>query len=223
MLALGLMGLLMRKEFTMRLKHSVFPFTVPGVVLLLVLAAPLFAQVRTTVSPNSPGQREMQAREWALTHVPDEVNKHFKKEQISLFAQIREDFTRLQVINNEMMQKVFVESKVDRKLIAATTAEINKRASRLSHNLVLPKIEDKETHKKSNDSRDLSLHAQLLALDHSIMSFITNPLFKQPNVVDPQHALEARSDLNKIIRLSELLKTGPGNQLTDSRKPVEAH
>ena len=222
MLAIGLMGLLTRKEFTMRLKRSVFPFTVLGVVLLLVLAAPLFAQVRT-LSPNSPGQREMQAREWALTHVPDEVNKHFKKEEISLFAQIREDFTRLQVINNEMMQMVFVESKVDRKLIAATTAEINKRAARLSHNLVLPKIEDKETNQKSNDSRNNTLQAQLLALDHRIMSFISNPLFKQPKVIDPQHAREARSDLNQIIRLSEQLKTAPSNQLTDSRKPVEAH
>jgi hypothetical protein len=208
----------------MRLKRSVFPFTVLGVVLLFVLAVPLFAQVRGTLSPNSPGQREMQAREWALTHVPDEVNKHFKKEQISLFAQIREDFTRLQVINNEMMQKVFVESKVDQKLIAATTAEINKRASRLSHNLVLPKIDDKQANQKSNDSRNDSLQARLLALDHRIMSFISNPLFKQPNIVDPQHALEARSDLNQIIRLSEQLKTTPSsNQLTDSRKPVEAH
>jgi hypothetical protein len=207
----------------MRLMHSVFPFTLPGVVLLLVLAAPLSAQVRAPLSPNSPGQREMQAREWALTHVPDEVNKHFKKEQISLFAQIREDFTRLQVINNEMMQMVFVESKLDRKLIAATTAEINKRASRLSHNLVLPKIEDKETNQKSNDSRNDSLQTRLLALDHRIMSFISNPLFKQPNVIDPQHALEARSDLNQILRLSEQLKTAPSNKLTDSRKPVEAH
>ena len=186
----------------MRLQRSAFRFIAAGIVLLGV-AAPLFAQA----------QREMSAREWALTHIPDEVNKHFKKEQVSLFAQIREDFTRLQVINNEMMQTVFVKKSIDRKLIVKTTSEINKRASRLSENLVLPRIDDKASVQKPDDTRNaLSLEARLLALDHCIMSFIANPLFKQPNVVDSQNALKARSDLNLIVRLSEELKTTLGNQ-----------
>jgi len=186
----------------MRLQRSAFRFIAAGIVLLGV-AAPLFAQA----------QREMSAREWALTHIPDEVNKHFKKDQVSLFAQIREDFTRLQVINNEMMQTVFVKKSIDRKLIVKTTSEINKRASRLSENLVLPRIDDKASVQKPDDTRnDRSLEARLLALDHCIMSFIANPLFKQPNVVDSQNALKARSDLNLIVRLSEELKTTLGNQ-----------
>jgi len=186
----------------MRLQRSAFRFIAAAIVLLGV-AAPLFAQA----------QREMSAREWALTHIPDEVNKHFKKEQVSLFAQIREDFTRLQVINNEMMQTVFVKKSIDRKLIVKTTSEINKRASRLSENLVLPRIDDKASVQKPDDTRnDRSLEARLLALDHCIMSFIANPLFKQPKVVDSQNALKARSDLNLIVRLSEELKTTLGNQ-----------
>lgn len=201
----------------MRLQRSAFRFIAAGIVLLGV-AAPLFAQVRSTLHPNSQAQREMQAREWALTHIPDEVNKHFKKEQVSLFAQIREDFTRLQVINNEMMQTVFVKRNIDRKLIVKTTSEINKRASRLSENLVLPRIDDKASVQKPDDTRnDRSLEARLLALDHCIMSFIANPLFKQPNVVDSQNALKARSDLNLIVRLSEELKTTLGNQSNPGR------
>jgi hypothetical protein len=196
----------------MRLQSSAFRFIALG-ILLLGVAAPLFAQVRSTLHPNSQAQREMQAREWALTHFPDEVNKRFKKEQVSLFAQIREDFTRLQVINNEMMQTVFVKRNIDQKLIVKTTSEINKRASRLSENLVLPRIDDKASVQKPDDTRnDRSLEARLLALDDCIMSFIANPLFKQPNVVDSRNALKARSDLNLIIRLSEELKTTLGNQ-----------
>lgn len=186
----------------MSLQRSAFRFIAAGIVLLGV-AAPLFAQA----------QREMSAREWALTHIPDEVNKHFKKEQVSLFAQIREDFTRLQVINNEMMQTVFVKKNIDPKLIVKTTSEINKRASRLSESLVLPRIDDKASVQKPDDTRnDRSLEARLLALDHCIMSFIANPLFKQPNVVDSQNALKARSDLSLIVRLSDELKTTLGNQ-----------
>jgi len=186
------------------------------------MAAPLFAQVSTRQSTSSsPAQREMQAREWALTHIPDEVNKHFKKEQISLFAQIREDFTRLQFINNEMMETIFVKRKVDLKLIAATTAEINKRAARLSENLVLPRFDDKAKNQKHDDEGNHSgLQAGLLALDRGIMSFITNPLFKQPNVVDAQLALKARRDLDLIIRLSKQLKRGLGDQYADARSLV---
>jgi len=200
---------------------------------LLGLAAPLFCQVsvrQSTLNPNSPAQSEMQAREWALAHIPDEVNKHFKKEQVSLFAQIREDFTHLQLVNNEMMQTVFVKKNVDRKLIAATTAEINKRAARLSENLVLPRLDDKAKNQKRddacNDSRLMEvdggagLQAGLLKLDRCIMSFISNPLFKQPNVVDAQLALKARRDLDQIIRLSKQLKTGLGDQYTDSTSLV---
>ena len=173
-------------------------------VVVFGLATPLFAQVQV--------RQSTQAREWALTHIPDEVNKHFKKEQISLFAQISEDFTRLQVINNEMMRTVFEKGNVDRKLIAATTAEINKRAMRLSSNLALPEIDDKARKQKSDYApNDSSLTAGLLALDRSIMSFIANPLFSQPKVVDSQNALKALSDLNLIIRLSEQLKTSFSN------------
>jgi hypothetical protein len=193
----------------MRIRFRLTPL---NVLLLLGLVAPLSAQVRSTLHPNSSAQRDMQAREWALTHIPDEVNKHFKKEQVSLFEQIREDFTRLQLINNEMMQTVFVKRNIDPKLIVKTTSEINKRASRLSENLVRPRIDDKASVQKSDDSRnDRSLEASLLALDHCIMSFIANPLFKQPNVVDSQNALKARSDLNLIVRLSKELKTTMGN------------
>ena len=165
-----------------------------------------------TLNPNTAGQREMQAREWALTHIPDEVNKHFRKEQVSLFKEIRENFIRLQVINNEMMQTVFVKKNVDRKLIAKTTAEINKRASRLSEDLVLPRIDNEEKNQKAVDAcNTANLERELLTLDSHIMSFINNPLFKEPNVVDAQNALKARSDLNLIIRLSEQLKASFNN------------
>jgi hypothetical protein len=184
----------------MKIQRSVF------LVLLLGLITPLSAQVRS---------RDMEAREWALTHVSDEVNKHFKKEQVSLFDQVRDDFTRLQLIHNKMMQVVFVEGKTDRKLIAATTAEINKRAIRLSENLVLPELDEKTKNLKPGEAQNGSgLPAELLLLDHYIMSFVCNPLFKQPNVVDPQNALKARSDLTLIIRLSDQLKK-------NSRQPAD--
>jgi hypothetical protein len=198
----------------MRVPRSACQSAAPVVVLLLGLATPLFGQFSARQSGSA--QREMQAREWALTHVPDEVNKHFRKEQRSLFVQIREDFTRLQMINNEMMRTVFVKGNVDLKLIAATTTEINKRAGRLSENLVLPRLDGKTKLEKHDDAgSDSGLQARLLALDRCIVSFTTNPLFKQPNVIEAQLALKARRDLELIIRLSRQLKTIRGDQNMD--------
>jgi len=210
----------------MQVERLACHFAALVVVLFLGLSAPLFAQVggrHSSLNPNTPAQREMQSREWALTHIPEEVNKHFKKEQISLFAEIREDFTRLQIINNEMMQTVFVKGNVDRELIAATTAEINKRAMRLDANLALPKIDDKVKNRKPDEAQGASsLQVSLLTLDRHIMSFVTNPLFKQPKVVDAQNALKARDDLNLIIRLSERLKSSHANQPTEPKVPAGA-
>jgi hypothetical protein len=191
----------------MRVQRSVIRLATLNTLLLISLAGQLSAQVRSTVHPNSQAQREMQAREWDLTHIPDEINKRFKKEQISLFTQIRDDFTRLQTINNEMMQTVFVQRNDDRRLIAVATAEINKRAVRLSENLVLPETDEKIENLKPDETQNSNaLPAGLLLLDRYIMSFVSNPLFKQPNIIESQNALKARSDLTSIIRLSDQLK-----------------
>ena len=68
------------------------------------------------------------------------------------------------------------------------------------------------------DDNNSGLQAGLLALDRCIMSFVANPLFKQPNVVDAQLASKARRDLNLIIRLSKQLKTRLADQATDSTR-----
>ena len=49
------------------------------------------------------------------------------------------------------------------------------------------------------------------------MSFVANPLFKQPNVIDSEKALKARGDLNQIIRLSEWLKKTLGNHTVGNK------
>ena len=54
------------------------------------------------------------------------------------FAQIREDFLRLQVVNNDLMKTVSGNGHLDFKLVARSAAEIKKRAERLNLNLALP-------------------------------------------------------------------------------------
>jgi hypothetical protein len=46
----------------------------------------------------------------------------------------------------------------------------------------------------------------LAALNGLIMNFVSNPIFKNSDAVDPQQAAQARRDLDGIISLSEKMK-----------------
>jgi len=152
-------------------------------------------------------EQDMISREWNLTHIVDEADKKFKKEVISLLPQIQEDFRRLQIVNNEMMQTVFVTKSLDYRLISASTEEIKRRALRLRQSLLLPKISSNEENQKFHEvSTSEQLKASLLLLDHSVMSFVTNPLFKLPNVIDPKLAETATVDLESIIKFSDTIR-----------------
>ena len=183
-----------------------------AVVFVVALRIPLHAHTRSNGSgadtmTSKRAEQDLMSREWNLTHIPEEVNKQFKTEQVSVFPQVQEDFTRIQIVNNNMMQAIFVNKSFDYKLISATTEEIRKRALRLKQNLLLPNVADAEKDQKYHAALNSEqLKASLLTLDHSVVSFVTNPLFKLPNVIDPKLAETARADLERIIRFSETIR-----------------
>jgi hypothetical protein len=183
--------------------HCIVPGAVAAMLTCLTLSLATDCSAQSTTM-NSPSQRDMQSREWALTHIPEEVNKHFRRDSVSLFAQIREDFTRIQAINNQMMQTVFVDKVLDIKLIDDTSSEINKRALRLREYLTLPRAANDDRLKAANEE---GIKAKLVALDRSIMRFVGNPVFKEPGVLDTKAASLAGLDLDQIIHLSNELKS----------------
>jgi hypothetical protein len=130
------------------------------------------------------------------------------------YAQIREDFRRLQVVNNEMLHATFPDGiaapRFDYEHISKATAEINRRAARLKSNLQFPKPEEGEQQEASRASAQISsgeqLKSSLLALDGLIMSFVRNPTFHKSDIVDAQHSTRARQQLTEIVELSQRIK-----------------
>jgi len=55
-------------------------------------------------------------------------------------------------------------------------------------------------------ANDLALKPGLLQLDQTIMSFVDNPLLRQPKVYDTKLASDAARDLSSVARLAEALK-----------------
>jgi hypothetical protein len=127
----------------------------------------------------------------------------------AILKQVSDDFRELQSLNNKMMATTSEQSTLDYKYISRTVGEIGKKAARLKSNLAFPKSEEKQepTKKESGEiSTTEQFKAELLVLDRSVMSFVTNPIFRQTNVMDLRLANQAKSDLEAVISMSNKLK-----------------
>jgi hypothetical protein len=186
------------------------------------------ANQRDRPSPSGAKSADMRPpsireRQFKILEMEREAAKPRTTEQEKLaLAQIAEDFERMQVINNKMLGAAMAVATPDYESIAETTAEIKRRANRMKDNLRLPKgtadESDKQTkYKKPVDA--VELKANLILLDGSIMSFIENPIFKNPSVVDLEKAAKANSDLETIVKLSHLISKDSQRLGKASEKP----
>ncbi|HEX8141403.1 MAG TPA: hypothetical protein VF553_02335 [Pyrinomonadaceae bacterium] len=123
------------------------------------------------------------------------------------FAQIREDYVRLQVVNNDLARVVAAAGTLDLKTVAHSAAEIKKRADRLKENLALPQPESNSTRPKVTvGAEPEQLKAALAALDALILKLVRNPLFRNPKLVDARNAPQVRLGLEEIVELSSQVK-----------------
>lgn len=121
-------------------------------------------------------------------------------------AQIREDFVRIQVVNNELADAVSRGGALDLKFVAKSVSDIRKRAERLKDNLVLPEFESAFVVPDARGSAEAQLKSSLVTLKELIREFVANPLFEKANLVDLQLAAKARRDLDDIIDVSNRVK-----------------
>ena len=117
------------------------------------------------------------------------------------FSEIKEDFERIQLINNDVLQANASSGKLDYQVISESAAELKKRAVRLKSNLFPP-----ESGKKSKEAKpapeDQELTSLLALLDNSITTFTHSPIFQNAKVVNPDDSTNAQKELENIIKLS---------------------
>lgn len=123
------------------------------------------------------------------------------------FAQIREDFVRLQVVNNDLARAVAGAGQLDFKLVAKSASEIKKRAERLKDNLVLPEATEGEKSPAAPAPTDMEqLRAALSRLDGIILRFANDLHAKGVRRFDAQSSVKLRSNLEEIVALSGRVK-----------------
>jgi len=136
-------------------------------------------------------------------------SRRAKRDAQTIMAEVNEDFERLRAINEEIKTAAAPATPFNFKLLSDNAVEIKKRGTRLRSNLAaLPKAEKEDKGKEPVPMDDAQLRSLLGSLNVSMTSFLTNPVFSDMGTLDNQLALKARRDLEYVIDLSEVLKSG---------------
>ena len=118
-----------------------------------------------------------------------------------------EDFTRIQIINKDLVLTTSKSNEIDFKFVAKSAGEINKRADRMLSNLALPEAETGTPRRPLEPISDTKQSKKaVIALGWMIYRFTKNPIFKEAKVIETAAGSKARRELEEIIELSLHLK-----------------
>ena len=124
-------------------------------------------------------------------------------------AQIREDFVRIQVLNNDLARAASRVDALDLKFVSRSADEIRKLAVRLRDNLALPesaKGDKRPEAKAAPPPPPPQLGPALSALDGLILKFVDDVASRGVYLLDAQSSAKARQELEAIIELSARVK-----------------
>ena len=166
------------------------------ITLLLLSVSKSQAQLRNRGDVHNRGM--------TLSNIRRDVTvDRLRREKLLAQLALKNDFRKLQIVNNDLMKRVFKPSAsqaITQKEIRSSLGEIKKLAERLRSNFGLPKMEADEP------ANNLALKPGLLQLDQALMSFVDNPLLGELRVYDTELATQAARDLSDVARIAEALR-----------------
>jgi hypothetical protein len=179
-----------------------------GAVAALAQGAPGGAGAPAIINPkgdtDAQTNREAALRSAEIRAVGGRMNQ---RQLAAAIDQTKQDFKRIQIIRNDVVDYLVAKKPLDYKLISEQAAEINKRANRLKSVLMPSAPEEKEKDAlKQTEYDGEQIKGALVKLCNTIYSFTGNAMFKDPSAVDLQKAASAGGDLLTIIELSDNVK-----------------
>ena len=124
-----------------------------------------------------------------------------------LYAEVAEDFQRLQLVNYSLAGVADPKVALDYARVRKESAEVRKRAARLRAYLSLPEVEESQKQGSAAEIRTPeALRSAVRKLDALVNSFVWNPVFHKPDVVDLEQSSKAGRDLAGILTLSEQIR-----------------
>jgi len=172
-------------------------------------------------SDKNLSDRGVKDRSIELERIKREANKPDARNQqpvpapIAKFEEIKEDFEGLQRRQDEILKAYQQGKQIDLAKIAEISALMNKNAIRLEANL-FPAVELKKGKKKSKEQEvteaasptplPQDTKSLIVEQDNSLASFVSNPMFVNPQVANVNDNAKAHTDLKKLILLTAALK-----------------
>ena len=148
-------------------------------------------------------QQQVRNQQWSLDREKAQTPPHpFSRDRRQVEASVRKDFLQLQIVNNNLMERMFDGSptrQITNKEIRSSLGEIKKLAERLRYNFGIPKI-------KAEAESGVALRPGLLQLNEAVLNFVENPMFQQPRVYDPELASKAGKDVSEVLTLADVLR-----------------
>ena len=207
-------------------KVKLADFFVVG-VFSLCLAGTAMAQKPAGAGPppnNNPNldDRIRQVDEGRLRSAEMDVGTEEKNQKLlqAAIANMKEDFSRIQVLRNDIARNLVARKPLDYKLVSEQTTEINRRASRLNVYMRARAAED-EKQDNSPELKSEEMIGALVRLCKLIDSFTENPALKNAATVDAHEIAKAKEDkahadrdLLAIIKLSASIQKKSENLRT---------
>jgi hypothetical protein len=160
------------------------------------------------VDPAAERIRDEQRREMQLRGTGTSSPRADERSVKAAAEQLNEDFKRIQIIRNDIAHALKVEGVLDYKRVSGQAAEVRKRALRMQTYLALRDKGADERGVAARSDADADVKDALVKLCKRIDSFVANPRFTSPDVVDVDATVRARRDLLEIIALSGKIKSG---------------
>jgi len=136
-------------------------------------------------------------------------------------AQIREDFVRIQVLNNDLVRAASRGGALDPKFVSKSAGEIRKLATRLRDNLVLPETAKGDERPEAKAAAPpTQLSPALSALDGLILKFVDDVASRGIYRLDAQSSAKACQELEAIIELSAQVKKASERVGKSARQPL---
>jgi len=170
---------------------------------------------------NNPNldDRARQVDEGRLRSAEADVGKEEKNQKLvqAAIVNMKEDFSRIQVLRNDIARNLVAHKPLDYSLVSEQTAEINKRASRLN---VYMRAHVPEAEKENNlpELKSEEMIGALVRLCKLIDSFTENPALKNAATVDSKDIAKSKEDkanadrdLLAIIKLSTSIQKKSGS------------
>ena len=138
-------------------------------------------------------------------------SEHQKLVQVAI-VHMKEDFTRIQVLRNDIARNLVAHKPLDYNLISEQTGEIHRRAARLNVYMLAHAPNDSESNTPV-ELQNEEMIAALVKLCKLVDSFTENPALKDAGTIDVRQLdkvkeakAKADKDLLAIIKLSDNIK-----------------